>query len=76
MPAVLSEIRERLRRILTDPIDTPILNNEPWETRVTLTDQWVQQQPLLRPRVNAVDALYQKLLDQWTARNGLTNSKP
>lgn len=76
VPAVLSEIRERLRRILTDPIDTPILNNEPWETRVTLTDQWVQQQPLLRPRVNAADALYQKLLDQWTARNGLTNSKP
>ena len=52
-------------RILTDPHDTPISGNEPWETRLTLVDQWLLQQPLLKPRVDAADALYQKLLDQW-----------
>ncbi len=70
VPTILAEVRDRLRRILTDPIDSPIVNNEPWETRLTLTDQWIHQQPLLRPRVNAADALYQKLLDDWTARGG------
>jgi hypothetical protein len=50
---------------LTDPHDTPVQGNEPWETRLTLVDQWLLQQPLLKPRVDAADALYQKLLDQW-----------
>ena len=65
MPTIVAELRDRLQRILTDPIDTPITGNEPWETRLTLTDQWLLQQPLLRPRVDAADALYQKLLDEW-----------
>jgi hypothetical protein len=66
VPEIVAELRERLQRILTDPHDTPISGNEPWETRLTLVDQWLLQQPLLRPRVDAADALYQKLLDQWT----------
>jgi hypothetical protein len=65
VPGIVAELRDRLQRILTDPIDTPISGNEPWETRLTLADQWLLQQPLLRPRVNAADALYQKLLDEW-----------
>ena len=33
--------------MLTEPYDTPITGNEPWETRLTLVDQWLLQQPLL-----------------------------
>ena len=65
VPEIVAELRGRLHRILTDPHDTPIQGNEPWETRLTLVDQWLLQQPLLKPRVDAADALYQKLLDQW-----------
>jgi hypothetical protein len=70
VPEIVGELRDRLRRILTDPIDTPILGNEPWETRLTLTDQWILQQPLLRPRVDQADALYQKLLEHWSTITG------
>jgi hypothetical protein len=70
VPAIVAELRERLQRILTDPIDVPILYDEPWETRLTLSDQWILQQPLLRPRVGAADKLYQKLLDRWSAFAG------
>ena len=56
-------LRGRVQRILTDPIDTPISGNEVWETRLTLQDQWLLQQPLLKPTVDAADAAYQKLLD-------------
>ena len=65
VPEIVAELRGRLSRILTDPHDTPVQGNEPWETRLTLVDQWLLQQPLLKPRVDAADALYQKLLDQW-----------
>ena len=64
LPALVSRIRGRLQRMLTDPIDSPISGNEPWETRLMLADQWLLQQPLLKPRVDAADALYQKLLDE------------
>ena len=65
VPELVAELRGRLHRILTDPHDTPIQGNEPWETRLTLVDRWLLQQPLLKPRVDAADALYQRLLDQW-----------
>jgi hypothetical protein len=65
VPAIVAELRGRVQRILTDPIDTPISGNEPWETRLTLADQWLLQQPMLRARVEAADALYKKLLDQF-----------
>jgi len=70
VPAIVAELRERLQRILTDQIDTPILYDEPWETRTTLLDQWIMQQPLLRPRVDAADRLYQKLLERWQTFSG------
>ncbi len=76
VPTIIAELRDRLARILTDPIDTPIGGNEPWETRLTLTDQWILQQPLLRPRVDAADALYKKLLDKWTAFTGAAAPAP
>jgi hypothetical protein len=63
VPAIVAELRGRVQRILTDPIDTPISGNEVWETRLTLQDQWLLQQPLLKPTVDAADAAYQKLLD-------------
>jgi hypothetical protein len=72
VPTIVAELRDRLQRILTDPIDTPIQGNEPWETRLTLTDQWILQQPLLRPRVDAADLLYQKLLTQWSKFSGMS----
>ena len=71
VPAIVAELRDRLARILTDSIDTPIQGNEPWETRLTLTDQWILQQPLLRPRVDAADALYMKLLEKWSTFSGV-----
>jgi hypothetical protein len=71
VPAIVAELRDRLARILTDSIDTPIQGNEPWETRLTLTDQWILQQPLLRPRVDAADALYVKLLEKWSTFSGV-----
>lgn len=74
VPRIVAELRDRLQRILTDPIDTPIAGNEPWETRLTLTDQWILQQPLLRPRVDAADALYAKLLDKWSKYSGVSPS--
>jgi hypothetical protein len=63
VPEIIAELRGRVQRILTDPIDTPISGNEVWETRLTLQDQWLLQQPLLKPTVDAADAAYQKLLD-------------
>jgi hypothetical protein len=71
VPGIVAELRDRLARILTDSIDTPIQGNEPWETRLTLTDQWILQQPLLRPRVDAADALYVKLLEKWSTFSGV-----
>jgi hypothetical protein len=64
VPEIVAELRGRLQRILTDPHDTPV-STEAWETRLTQIDQWLLQQPLLRPRVDAADALYQELLDRW-----------
>jgi hypothetical protein len=63
VPEIVAELRGRVQRILTDPIDTPVSGNEVWETRLTLQDQWLLQQPLLKPTVDAADAAYQKLLD-------------
>lgn len=64
VPGIVAELRERVQRILTDPVDTPISGNEVWETRLTLQDQWLLQQPLLKPTIDAADAAYQKILDQ------------
>ncbi|MEJ0040309.1 MAG: CehA/McbA family metallohydrolase [Gammaproteobacteria bacterium] len=76
VPDIIAELRDRLQRILTDPIDTPIMGNEPWETRLTLTDQWILQQPLLRPRVDAADALYAKVLDKWKTFTAADSAAP
>ena len=65
VPTLVAELRGRVQRILTDPIDTPIAGNEPWETRLTLADQWLLQQPMLKARVDAADALYKQLLDRF-----------
>jgi hypothetical protein len=65
LPKIVSELRSQLQELLTEPYETPITGNEPWETRQLLPQQWLLQQPLLRPAVNKADAAYQKLLDHW-----------
>jgi len=71
VPAIVAEIRDRLQKILSDPLD-PTGNigeasTQPdqtqFDTRRMLDEQWLLQRPLLKPRVDAADALYQKLLD-------------
>jgi hypothetical protein len=37
---------------------------EAWETGDTLVDQWPQQLPLLKPRIEDADRRYQQLLDR------------
>jgi hypothetical protein len=70
VPTLIAELRTRVRRILTDPVDTPIVGNEPWETRLTITDQWMLQQPLLKPTVDAADSAYAAVLDRWSKYHG------
>ncbi len=65
LPSIVAELRGQLQELLTEPYETPITGNEPWETRELLPQQWLLQQPMLRPAVNKADAAYQKLLDHW-----------
>jgi hypothetical protein len=65
LPALVAELRGQLQELLTEPYETPVTGNEPWETRQLLPQQWLLQQPLLRPAVNRADAAYQRLLEQW-----------
>ena len=72
VPTIVAEIRGRLQRILTDAHDpsagTGEASAEPGEsqfdTRRMLDEQWLLQRPLLKPRVDTADALYQQLLDK------------
>jgi hypothetical protein len=63
VPTIVAELREQLQRILVEPIE-PVVSGgpEPWETRTLLAEEWLLQRPLLRPRVEAADAAYLKLL--------------
>jgi hypothetical protein len=72
VPSIVAEIRDRLQKILSDPLDPTGTIGEAstqpgesqFDTRRMLDEQWLLQRPLLKPRVDAADALYQKLLDQ------------
>jgi hypothetical protein len=61
LPNIIADMRGQLSRMLTEQIE-PVTGPEPWETRLMLTEQWVLQRPLLKPRVEAADAAYAKLL--------------
>jgi hypothetical protein len=54
---------------MVEPIE-PVTGPEPWETRTLLADQWLLQRPLLKPRVDAADAAYQKLLEKFMQVTG------
>jgi hypothetical protein len=71
VPATIAELRGQLLELATEPYETPITGNEPWETRALLPAQWLLQQPLLRPRIAMADAAYQKILDEWTKYSGV-----
>jgi hypothetical protein len=70
LPGIIADMRGQLDRMLTEPID-PVTGPEPWETRLMLTEQWVLQRPLLKPRVEAADAAYAKLLADFSRITGL-----
>jgi hypothetical protein len=80
VPTIVAELRDRLQRILTDPLDSsgaigeasPNADADRFETRMMLDTQWLLQRPLLKPQVDAADASYQKLLDLWSKFSGTT----
>jgi hypothetical protein len=61
VPTIVADLRAQLGRMLSEPID-PVTGPEPWETRTLLSEQWLLQRPLLKPRVDVADAAYQKIL--------------
>ena len=61
--ALVDYQRAQLNELLTVPID-PNSDLEAWETGDTLVDQWPQQLPLLRPRIQEADRRYRQLLDR------------
>jgi hypothetical protein len=63
VPALVQYQRAQLRELLTVPVD-PNADLEAWETGDTLVDQWPQQLPLLKPRIEDADRRYQQLLDR------------
>ena len=73
VPTIVAELRTQLQRLMVEPIE-PVTGPEPWETRTLLADQWLLQRPLLKPRVDAADAEYQKLLDRFTKYVGSSPS--
>lgn len=82
VPTIVADIRERLQNILSDPLDPTGTIGEAstqpgesqFDTRRMLDEQWLLQRPLLKPRVDVADALYQKLLDQHSRYAGSTAS--
>jgi hypothetical protein len=62
-PKIIAELRAQLQKMLVEPIEATG-NNEYWETRQLMADEWLLQRPLLKPRVAGADARYQQLLDE------------
>jgi hypothetical protein len=83
VPTIVAEFRGRLQQILTDPLDptgntgeaSPEPGESQFDTRRMLDEQWLLQRPLLKPRVDAADALYQQLLDKHSKYAGSIASK-
>ena len=63
VPSLVEYQRSQLNELLTVPID-PNSDLEAWETGDTLVDQWPQQLPLLKPRIEEAARRYQQLLDR------------
>jgi hypothetical protein len=56
--------------MLTEPYESPVVGNEPWETRNVLAEQWRQQRALLRPEILKVDSQYTDILKNWSKFSG------
>lgn len=65
VPAIVAELDGQLKTMLTEPYETPVIGNEPWENRTILSEQWLQQRQLLRPEIEKARAAYQSLLGRW-----------
>ncbi|GGI85009.1 hypothetical protein GCM10007973_22010 [Polymorphobacter multimanifer] len=65
VPQIVAELQGQLKTMLTEPYETPVIGNEPWENRTILSEQWLQQRPLLRPEIEKASAAYQALLTRW-----------
>jgi len=63
LAALVEHQRAQLNELLTVPID-PSSDLEAWETGETLVDQWPQQLPLLRPRIEEADRRYRRLVER------------
>jgi hypothetical protein len=63
VPEIVAGARAQLAKLLVEQIDSTN-DLEYWETRTTLADEWLNQRPLLKPRVAEADRLYQALLDR------------
>jgi hypothetical protein len=63
VPEIVAGARAQLQKLLVEQIDSTN-DLEYWETRKTLADEWLNQRPLLKPRVAEADNLYQALLDR------------
>lgn len=70
VPQIVDELQTQLTAMLTEPYETPIVGNEPWENRTILAEEWRQQRPLLRPEIEKAQLAYQSLLDRWKTLGG------
>ncbi len=76
VPQIIAELQGQLTTMLTEPYETPVVGNEPWENRTILSEQWLQQRPLLRPEIEKAQAGYQAILDRWKQRGGPSAGTP
>lgn len=63
VPTLVALQRQHLQDLLTQPLD-PSGDLESWETTDVLIAQWERQRPLIEPRIQEADALYQQLLER------------
>jgi len=63
VPTIVADARTQLQKLLVEQIDATN-DLEYWETRKTLADEWLQQRPLLKPKIAAADQRYQQILDR------------
>jgi len=76
LPAIVGDLRYQLSRMLGEEIPT-IVNAGPevWETRTLMSEQWLLQRPLLKPRIDLADAAYRQLVTDFEKFNGVGSGK-
>ncbi len=79
VPDLVAYQRNQLEELMTKPIE-PLDDLEPWETRDLLLTGWEKQRPMVQPFVDEANALYEKLLQEFsrfhpTARRPATDTR-